>query len=57
MLSEPDVGDKAPTILDPKPETQPQVALKTSALEEKETACNMLVCYFAELQAPQNPTP
>jgi len=27
-----------------------KVALKTSALEEKETACNMLVCYFAELQ-------
>jgi hypothetical protein len=27
-----------------------QVAIKTSALEEKSTACNMLVCYFAELQ-------
>jgi len=27
-----------------------KVALKTSALEEKATACNMLVCYFAELQ-------
>ena len=27
-----------------------QVAIKTSALEEKATACNMLVCYFAELQ-------
>jgi len=27
-----------------------KVALKTSALEEKATACNMLVCYFAELR-------
>jgi len=26
-----------------------RVALKTSLLEEKATACNMLVCYFAEL--------
>eukprot|EP00283_Hemiselmis_rufescens_P008937 CAMPEP_0173432074 /NCGR_PEP_ID=MMETSP1357-20121228/9999_1 /TAXON_ID=77926 /ORGANISM="Hemiselmis rufescens, Strain PCC563" /LENGTH=1081 /DNA_ID=CAMNT_0014396625 /DNA_START=122 /DNA_END=3364 /DNA_ORIENTATION=+ len=25
-------------------------AIKTAALEEKATACNMLVCYFAELQ-------
>jgi len=27
-----------------------KVALKTSALEEKATACTMLVCYFSELQ-------
>eukprot|EP00960_Hanusia_phi_P047379 758377-Hanusia_phi.AAC.3 len=27
-----------------------KVALKTAALEEKSTACNMLVCYFAELK-------
>ena len=27
-----------------------KVAIKTSALEEKSTACNMLVCYFSELQ-------
>eukprot|EP00961_Rhodomonas_salina_P252408 3411715-Rhodomonas_salina.1 len=27
-----------------------KVALKTSALEEKATACTMLVCYFGELQ-------
>lgn len=27
-----------------------KVAIKTAALEEKATACNMLVCYFAELQ-------
>eukprot|EP00286_Rhodomonas_abbreviata_P029484 CAMPEP_0181305524 /NCGR_PEP_ID=MMETSP1101-20121128/9780_1 /TAXON_ID=46948 /ORGANISM="Rhodomonas abbreviata, Strain Caron Lab Isolate" /LENGTH=1099 /DNA_ID=CAMNT_0023411455 /DNA_START=102 /DNA_END=3401 /DNA_ORIENTATION=- len=27
-----------------------KIALKTSALEEKATACTMLVCYFGELQ-------
>uniref|UniRef100_A0A6U4TJI8 TOG domain-containing protein n=1 Tax=Hemiselmis andersenii TaxID=464988 RepID=A0A6U4TJI8_HEMAN len=31
-------------------ESSKKMAIKTSALEEKATACNMLVCYFAELQ-------
>mmetsp|Transcript_3719 Transcript_3719/g.9358 ORF Transcript_3719/g.9358 Transcript_3719/m.9358 type:complete len:1094 (+) Transcript_3719:94-3375(+) len=38
------------TVIVKTDEGTTKVAIKTSALEEKATACNMLVCYFAELQ-------
>ena len=48
-----DADDEDPgiaTVLVATDTGQKRVALKTSLLEEKSTACNMLVCYFAELE-------
>ena len=48
--AEPDEADEGIATVVVQTDTgAKRVALKTSLLEEKSTACNMLVCYFAEL--------